>query len=156
MDFKKLSEMTHEEVNNLPVLDCRISKSLIRDKKSNKVTGTRYTCAASISKLLVIRETITQAQFGLIALSQDRNEAYEFDLKARAYFTKGVKQNGDSYYLVELQLSQDVAVQHIFMWDEVKLLNSLVKKNIVSVKFISRPENEVPNARQDEEIEITL
>lgn len=142
--FVKLREMTQDQLSRLPKFNVVSKHSIIKDNNGRK-TGERFTAITKIHDALSIRTSLSQAQFGLIGISQGKIAAREISQYAYIYFTKGNKKNGTGkYYFAEIYLNANVICQHFFSDDEVKLLNELVRNKLIQISFVERPESEEP------------
>ena len=155
MEFKKIAEMTNEELSQLPQVAVRVSRLVLKDRKSSKITGVRFEALVNIHPLLVKRVTISQAAFGLLAVASGKQSANELNLNAYIHYTKGSRKNGEKYYLYEARVSSDVTIRDFLSIDEAKLLSSLKKSGQFVSEFYERPEDTLPEVAEDSE-EVTI
>lgn len=151
MEFKKIADMTAEERAALPQVAIRVNRQVIKDRKSSKATGVRFQALVNIHPLLVKSVNIKQAQFGLLAVASGKPSANELNLSAPVHYTKGVRKNGETYYLYEARLNADVTVRDFLSFDEAKLLSSLKNKGEFNSEFYERPEDTLPEITNESE-----
>ena len=77
MEFKKISEMTSEELQKLPLVSVRVARIVLKDRKSNRVTSVRYEAQVQIHDLLTKRVNLKKSDYGLLPLASGKVSASE-------------------------------------------------------------------------------
>ena len=152
MEFKKISEMTTEELQKLPLVSVRVARIVIKDRKTNRITSVRHEAQVQIHDLLIKRVNLKQSDYGLLALASGKVSANEISLKAPIHFTKGERKNGETYWMFECRISSDVTVKDFFSYSEAKLLSALKSKNEFPADFHERPITDIPEIENNEDV----
>ncbi len=132
-EFKKITDLTDDEIKNLP----RIS-AIIRKRENKRSKNIFYEIEVRFNEYLKMKTNLTETRFNLmkLKLGLDFSKAEE-TLRVPVRLVKGLRKDDSEYHQVELILGKDVYETDIFFKsDELELL----QLTIPNIKFEVRPE----------------
>lgn len=162
IEFVALKDLTPAIIKEFYLLPVRMQKTTSRSGFE------RVSISIEIDKNFLTVQLTEQRNNKIVPLSVDRfNQIFlnlnlplkdstgrpltEWLFKAPIRFVKGVYENGDEYYSLEIVFKQYLYQVYFFTNVQKKIIDNLVEKKSFDYKFIDRPDK-INNLSNDDEI----